>query len=245
MTTAASANAAFSCGLALPREEMHMLIDDTTGDSPKGTSRTTSQQSEVTTRLPSTEEQILAVRVGGITPLTGPIRIVDYDPEWPHLFEREAARIQTALGNRVLLIEHAGSTSVPGLAAKPRIDIVLVVANSADESSYVPALEAVGYVLCIREPDWYEHRVFKGPDTDVNLHVFSAGCPEIDRMQLFRDWLRSNAADRQLYERTKRELAGKDWKYTQNYADAKTSVVEEILARAQRVLGENETDRSK
>jgi GrpB-like predicted nucleotidyltransferase (UPF0157 family) len=217
---------------------MQMLIDDTTGDSPKGTSRTTSEQGEMTTRLPSTEEQILAARIGGVTPLNGPIQIVDYDPEWPRLFEREAGRIQAALGDRVLLIEHVGSTSVPGLAAKPRIDIVLVVANSADESSYVPPLEAVGYVLRIREPDWYEHRVFKGPDTDVNLHVFSQSCAEIARMLLFRDWLRSNASDRQLYERTKRELARKDWKYTQNYADAKTEVVEEILARAQGATGE-------
>ena len=87
-------------------------------------------------------------------------------------------------------------------------------------------------MLCIREPDWYEHRVFKGPDMDVNLHVFSPGCLEINRMLLFRDWLRSNISDRRLYERTKRELARKDWKYTQNYADAKTTVVEGILARA-------------
>ena len=100
------------------------------------------------------------------------------------------------------------------------------------EPAYVPALEAAGYVLRIREPDWYEHRMFKGPDTDINLHVYSSGCPEIDRYLLFRDWLRSNASDRLLYERTKRELARKDWKYTQNYADAKTSVVEEIIARA-------------
>jgi GrpB-like predicted nucleotidyltransferase (UPF0157 family) len=135
------------------------------------------------------------------------------------------------LGNRALSIEHVGSTSVPGLAAKPRIDILLVVANSADEATYVPALEAAAYVLCIREPDWYEHRVFKGPDTDINLHVFSPGCPEINRMLHFRDWLRSNASDRQLYERTKRELARQNWKYTQNYADAKTPVIEEILSR--------------
>jgi GrpB-like predicted nucleotidyltransferase (UPF0157 family) len=183
--------------------------------------------------IPQTEEQILAVRIGGPPgPQDGVIVIADYDPEWPVLFEREAVRIRAALGERVQVLEHVGSTSVPGLAAKPRIDIVLAVEDSADEPAYVPTLEAVGYVLRIREPDWYEHRVFKGPDTDVNLHVFSAGCPEIARMLLFRDWLRANASDRQLYERVKRELAQKQWKYTQNYADAKTEVVEEILARA-------------
>jgi len=212
--------------------------DNTAGDSPKGASRETSEQPRVTANAPLTEEQLRAATIGELVPLVGPIQIVDYDPEWPRLFEREAERIQTALGDRVLLIEHVGSTSVPGLAAKPRIDILLVVADSADESTYVPALEAAGYVLRIREPDWYEHRVFKGPDMDVNLHVFSRDCPEIERMLLFRDWLRSNASDRQLYERTKRELARKDWKYTQNYADAKTSVVEEIIARARGDSGE-------
>jgi len=212
---------------------MHMPgTDNTAGDLPKGASRATSEQAQAAAREPSTDEQIRAAYVGEPAPLVGPIQIVDYDPEWPRLFEREARRIQAALGDRVLLIEHTGSTSVPGLAAKPRIDMLLVVANSADEPAYVPALEAAGYVLCIREPDWYEHRVFKGPDTDVNLHVFSPGCTEIDRILLFRDWLRSNVFDRRLYERTKRELARKDWKYTQNYADAKTSVVEEIIARA-------------
>ncbi|MEO6890645.1 MAG: GrpB family protein, partial [Ktedonobacteraceae bacterium] len=160
------------------------------------------------------------------------------------LFEREAARIRVALGEQIVLLEHVGSTSVPGLAAKPRIDILLVVPNSADEPAYVPALEVASYALCIREPDWYEHRVFKGPDTDINLHVFSPNSPEIKRMLLFRDWLRSNASDRQLYERTKRELARKSWKYTQNYADAKADVVEEILARAQSNTREEGPSRS-
>jgi GrpB-like predicted nucleotidyltransferase (UPF0157 family) len=207
-------------------------IDNTDGDLAKGASRLPPEQARAATPLPITEEQMRAVHVGELTPLAGPIHIVDYDPQWPRLFEREADRVLAALGDRVLLIEHVGSTSVPGLAAKPRIDVLLVVADSSDESAYVPALEAADYVLRIREPDWYEHRVFKGPDMDINLHVFSPGCPEIDRMLLFRDWLRGNASDRLLYERTKRELARKDWKYTQNYADAKTTVVEEILRRA-------------
>lgn len=182
---------------------------------------------------PMTEEQILAATVGERAPLAGRIQIVDYDPEWPQLYQREADRVRAALGDRVRLLEHVGSTSVPELAAKPRIDMLLMVPDSGDEAAYVPALESAGYELRIREPDWYEHRVFKGPDTDVNLHVFSPGCPEIERMLLFRDHLRRNESDRKLYERTKRHLAEKDWTYTQNYADAKTEVVEEIIARAQ------------
>ncbi|HZU66661.1 MAG TPA: GrpB family protein [Ktedonobacteraceae bacterium] len=197
-----------------------------------------SQHLPVAGDVSMTEEQLQAIHVGGLTPLTVPIQVVDYDPQWPQLFAREARRIQAALGDQALMIEHVGSTSVPELAAKPIIDILLVVADSSDEASYVPALEAAGYVLRIREPGWYEHRVFKGPDTNVNLHVFSQGCPEIDRMLLFRDWLRGNPSDRHLYEQTKRTLARQNWKYTQNYADAKTTVVEEILTRARKRAAE-------
>lgn len=193
-------------------------------------------------RDPTREDEILAHRIGPVEPLNGTIYLAEYDPEWPRLFAREAARVRTALGDQVLQLEHVGSTSVPGLAAKPRIDIILVVPDSADEPAYVPALEAAGYVLHIREPDWYEHRVFKGPDTDINLHVFSPGCVEIERMLRFRDWLRVNPDDRALYERTKRELAARVWKYTQNYADAKSAVVEEILVRAQASDGDNLRD---
>jgi GrpB-like predicted nucleotidyltransferase (UPF0157 family) len=179
-----------------------------------------------------TEEQILAASVVPPTPLVGRIQMDEYNTEWPHLFEREASRIRAVLGDQVLQIEHVGSTSVPGLAAKPLIDILLVVPDSTDEASYVPALEAAGYTLRVREPDWFEHRLFKGPDTNVNVHTFSAGCSESERMLLFRDWLRSHPADRERYERTKRELAMRDWKYVQNYADAKTEVVEAIIAKA-------------
>jgi GrpB-like predicted nucleotidyltransferase (UPF0157 family) len=110
--------------------------------------------------------------------------------------------------------------------------MLLVVPDSSDEPAYVPALTAAGYRLVIREPDWNEHRVFKGPDTNVNLHVLSDGSPEIDRILGFRDWLRAHDDDRLRYERTKRELAGRQWEYVQNYADAKTEVVEAIIARA-------------
>jgi GrpB-like predicted nucleotidyltransferase (UPF0157 family) len=181
---------------------------------------------------PRTVAEFGAFTIGSLQPLDGPIELAEYDPAWPRLFEREAARIRAALGGLAQLVEHVGSTSVPGLAAKPRIDIVLVVPDSADESAYVPPLERAGYVLRIREPEWHEHRVFKGPDTDVNLHTFSPAGPEVERMLLFRDWLRTNEADRTLYERTKRELTAHRWAYIQHYADAKTAVVEGILARA-------------
>ncbi|HEY8438613.1 MAG TPA: GrpB family protein [Candidatus Limnocylindrales bacterium] len=158
----------------------------------------------------------------------------EYDPSWPELFAREEARIRSILGDRALAIEHTGSTSVPGLAAKPIIDITMIVADVTDEAAYARDLEDAGYVIRIREgePDWYDHRVFKGPDTKINLHVFSAGSVELERMVGFRDWLRLHDDDRDLYERTKRELIKQPWAYVQNYADAKTGVVEEIVARA-------------
>jgi len=141
------------------------------------------------------------------------------------------------LGDRIRVLEHVGSTSVKGLVAKPIIDVLLAVPDSADEASYLPQLESAGYVLRIREPDWHEHRLLKGPDTDINLHVFSEGSPEIDRMITFRDHLRAAPDDLQLYADTKRALASRRWKYVQNYADAKTSVVENILLRATTTSG--------
>ena len=178
------------------------------------------------------DEDIQALWVGEV-PIHGTtVQLAPYDPAWPALFDREAGRIRATLGDRVRLLEHAGSTSVPGLSAKPIIDIVLAVPDSSDEPGYVPDMEAAGYVLTIREPDWFEHRVFKGPDTNINLHTFSEGSPEIEKMLGFRDWLRTHDDERDLYERTKQELAAREWRYIQHYADAKTQVVEGIVARA-------------
>lgn len=184
-----------------------------------------------TTRI-TTEAELRAVTIGALQPLTGKVIVVNYDPAWPKQFTQEASKIWAALGERALLLEHVGSTSVPGLAAKPILDILLVIADSADEASYVPALEQAGYTLRIREPNWFEHRVLKGVEPAVNLHVFSPDCEETERMLLMRDWLRAHDDDRELYAHTKRDLAQRDWQYVQNYADAKTEVVEGILARA-------------
>jgi GrpB-like predicted nucleotidyltransferase (UPF0157 family) len=180
------------------------------------------------------DDQIIAATVGAPQILNSTIHLAPYDPAWPGLFAQLAQQIRAALGDAVLLLEHAGSTSVPGLAAKPIIDMVLAVADSSAEASYVKPLEQQGYTLRIREPAWYQHRLLRPPEIPGNLHVFSAGCEEIAQMLLFRDWLRAHDDDRLLYEATKRELAGRTWKYTQNYADAKGVVVHEILARARR-----------
>jgi GrpB-like predicted nucleotidyltransferase (UPF0157 family) len=179
------------------------------------------------------DAQIEAVAVGKPPPQYQEIVVSDYDPEWPLWFERAAEQIRAALGATALELHHVGSTAVPGLAAKPLIDVDLVVPDTTDEAAYVPQLEAIGYELRVREPDWYEHRLLRGFDPPVNLHVFSNGCEEIGRMLRLRDWLRTHDDDRDLYARTKRELAGKRWKYVQNYADAKSEVVEAILARAE------------
>ncbi|HEY1603466.1 MAG TPA: GrpB family protein [Pirellulales bacterium] len=188
-------------------------------------------------RMPAIEADIEARTIGGARLHGGPVILAEYDFAWPDMFAREAARVTQVLGDKAITIEHVGSTSVPGLAAKPIIDILMEVADSNDEPAYVTPLESNGYELRIREPDWWEHRMFKGPDTDVNLHVFTVGCPEVDRMLRFRNHLRSDAADRLLYESKKRELASQDWAYIQNYADAKTAVIDEIIARADPAVG--------
>lgn len=181
---------------------------------------------------PTTEEYLAAVTIGERAPHDAPVRLCDYDPRWPAHYETLAARIRRALGDAVVALEHVGSTSVPDLAAKPIIDVLLVVPDTTDEAAYVPALEAQGFTLRIREPDWFQHRMLKAADIDSNVHVFPAGCEEPARMLAFRDRLRSNPGDRVLYESKKRELATRTWRHVQHYADAKSDIVREIMGRA-------------
>jgi GrpB-like predicted nucleotidyltransferase (UPF0157 family) len=178
------------------------------------------------------DHQLEAVTVGDLPPEYEDIVVADYDPIWPCWFESASSAIHAALGDKVLQLDHVGSTAVPGLPAKPLVDVNLVVPDTTDEAAYVPQLDAIGYELRIREPDWYEHRLLRGFDPPVNLHVFPRNCEEVGQMLLLRDWLRTHEDDRDLYARAKRELAAKKWKYVQNYADAKSEVVQQILARA-------------
>ena len=185
------------------------------------------------TARPETDEEMAALRVSGtVTPHNGTIPLSPYDPAWPAQYEAEAAKIRAALGEGAMVLEHVGSTSIPGISAKPILDILLAVADSADEDAYVPALTAQGYRLHLREPDWEQHRVIKGDNPMVNLHVFAAGSGEITRMLAFRDRCRAVPEERDLYERTKRALAARVWRHVQHYANAKSEVVEAIIARA-------------
>jgi len=164
------------------------------------------------------------------TRVDGSIVLAPYDPAWATQFELEAARIRTALGAVATDVEHVGSTSVPGLPAKPILDINLLVVDSADEPAYVPGLEQLGYVLHIREPGWHEHRLLRLEDPAVNLHVFTTGSAEHTRMITFRDRLRTDPGAFELYLMTKQRLAARHWERVQDYADEKAAVVERILS---------------
>jgi GrpB-like predicted nucleotidyltransferase (UPF0157 family) len=182
---------------------------------------------------PDTDDEIAAARVSGtITPHDATIKLAQHDPEWSMQYVAEERKIHAALGSAALVVEHVGSTSIPGIPAKPTIDILLAVTDSTNERAYVPALEAQGYRLHIREPDWHQHRLLKRDRPPVNLHVFTVGSNEIARMVAFRDRCRSHPEERALYERTKLELASRVWRHVQHYANAKGEVIEEIIARA-------------
>ena len=171
------------------------------------------------------------------------IIIADYDAGWPEKYRAHARRISESLGAVALRIEHIGSTAVPGLAAKPIIDMLLVVADSADESSYLPKLTALGYELRVREPNFHEHRMFRTPERDVHVHALSIGSTEIDRYLTFRDRLRGNPGYRRLYEAEKRRLAARPWPDMNAYADAKTDCIERILAAGrENEVGDSRTE---
>jgi GrpB-like predicted nucleotidyltransferase (UPF0157 family) len=160
------------------------------------------------------------------------VRVVDHDPTWPGIFDGLRRRVVEALGERALRVEHIGSTSVSGLAAKPIIDVLVVVVDVSDEAGYVPAMVDAGFELRIREPG---HRMMRTPARDAHFHIYPPGVPEIGAYLDLRDRLRRDAADRELYETTKRALALREWDSMNDYAEAKSDVIAQILARAARV----------
>jgi len=150
-----------------------------------------------------------------------------YNENWPLEFIQAKKRLRDALSGHAKRIEHIGSTAVPGLAAKPVIDILLEF-HDVNDADLRAALEDIGYALIVDEPG---HRMFRNTAHDVHLHVWQSGGAEIERHLLFRDWLRENDEDRILYEREKRRLAAMEWPTQNDYAQAKSPVSGEILAR--------------
>jgi GrpB-like predicted nucleotidyltransferase (UPF0157 family) len=173
------------------------------------------------------DEYLDSVLIGGREPAS--ITIADYDPTWPERFRHLQRRVRQALPATAVSVEHIGSTSVPGLAAKPIIDMLLTVRSVDDEAAYVDALERAGFVLRVREPG---HRMFRTPARDVHLHVYASDAQAVTDYLDLRDWLRDSASDRALYEATKRELAERQWSDMNHYADAKSDVVQAVLGRA-------------
>jgi GrpB-like predicted nucleotidyltransferase (UPF0157 family) len=172
--------------------------------------------------------------VAGAAPATG-IEMTGPDPAWPRQYAVLAARIREALGWRVLQLDHVGSTAVPGLAAKPIIDIDLTVADPGREQDYVPALEAAGFQLTVREPWWHGHRMLRADDPPCNLHVFGFDSPEPVKHRIFRDWLRGNPGERDRYAAAKREAASRanaSGEHVMQYNARKQQVIREIYHRA-------------
>ena len=178
--------------------------------------------------VPDTEEPIDDdFLIGG--PERREVVLTPYDPSWPTRYEAQQQRLLAALGAKARRIEHIGSTAVPGLVAKPVLDVLLVVDDVQDEGSYLELLEADGYVLRVREPG---HRMLRTPDLGVHVHIWSQGDPSVDAHLAFRDQLRMSQDDRDRYAATKRELAARHWPTINHYAAAKTTVIREILNRS-------------
>lgn len=179
-------------------------------------------------------EQVL---IGGLEKRK--VVIVDYDPGWVARFEVESDRVRRALGAAALRVEHVGSTAVPGLAAKPIIDLVVTVADMENEDLVVPGLESAGYELRVREPG---HLMFRTVERDVHVHVWADSDREVSRVLRFRDRLRESPADLAAYERLKRQLATREWADGNEYADAKGPLIEAILAKVGYESGRGSTE---
>ncbi len=158
--------------------------------------------------------------------------VVSFDEAWAAQYDEVRSALECGLGQRALRISHVGSTAIPGLPAKPIIDIDVTVADSADEARYLPVLESAGFRLIAREPEWEEHRCLTYASPNSNVHVFSPGAIEPQRHLLFRDWLAQNHADRDLYGALKFSLAGVGFEADADYNGQKAALVYDIYERA-------------
>jgi GrpB-like predicted nucleotidyltransferase (UPF0157 family) len=191
---------------------------------------------------PPTQAEIDAARasLGVWTPTK--VEVVAPDANWPTAYDAVRDQVDAALGERVITLEHVGSTSVPGLWAKPMIDVDLTVADSGDEGAWLPDLEAAGFELRVRQPEWEEHRCLRGREPTCNLHVFSPGAREPRRHKMFRDWLRAHPEDRDRYAEVKRAVAARGFTDQMLYNNEKAWVVYDLYERIFAADPEHEHD---
>ncbi|WP_137291822.1 GrpB family protein [Nocardioides dongxiaopingii] len=180
--------------------------------------------------VPSAEE-IDAARVAVSARAPETVEVVPPDPAWSQWYDAVCSRVVAALGEQVVSIAHVGSTSVPGLPAKPVVDVDLLVPDPADEEAWLPQLEAAGFELRVREPEWEEHRCLRGTDPACNLHVFAPDSRESRRHRMFGAWLRTHPADRELYASVKQEVARRGFTDAMLYNNEKAWVIYDLYEK--------------
>ena len=160
------------------------------------------------------------------------VEVVPYDPAWPQLFEEEAARIKQALGENCCEIHHIGSTSVPGLKAKPLIDILPVVYDLQKVDQATPLMEAMGYEDKRDFGIAFRHFFCKRQERRThNVHIFEIGSPEIEKHLIFRDWMRTHEGDRREYAQIKQQLADQFPDDSMAYSLGKNKFIKDILQK--------------
>jgi GrpB-like predicted nucleotidyltransferase (UPF0157 family) len=184
--------------------------------------------------MPTFRESVAAgARVIGDNRATDPIEIVDYDPGWPARYEEMRARLAEALGATAVRIDHVGSTAVPGLAAKPIIDIQISVPDVENAAAFKDAIEAQGFASRMIEPGHHYFRPPPGLSRDYQVHVCTIGSDWERRHLLFRDLLRADPETAAAYEAMKRDLAARFTNDRIGYNDAKGPFIDAAVERAE------------
>ena len=161
------------------------------------------------------------------------IVVAPYDPAWHVLFRAQAADLRAALGDVALRIDHIGSTSVPGLAAKPIVDVQISVADFEPLDAYRRPLERLGYVFRAENPERTKRYFRESPgQRRTHIHVRRAGSFSEQLALLFRDYVRAHSAEADAYAALKRELAESHRHDRQAYTEAKQPFIWEVIARA-------------
>ncbi len=163
--------------------------------------------------------------------MTTAVVVVDYDPQWPIVYKKEKAEIVRAIGDEVIAIEHIGSTAVPGLGAKPIIDIMVAVRHLSDADQCIQSLQSIGYeYVPEHEVQIPERRYFR--KAHRHLHMVEPTSDFWRRHLFFRDHLRSHPKVAREYYELKKQLASECGLDRKAYTDAKTAFIQSIVARA-------------